>query len=65
MADEMVTVPRDLVLLALSFAPKDAPPGLDPTFYFTNTHKGDAEIVARLNQLRDVLSPDQKESGNG
>lgn len=52
-----VTVPRDLVELALSFAPDDAGPvGLDPTFYHTLSHAGDASIVERLAKLRAMLS---------
>ena len=39
-----------------SFAPKTkAIKGLDPTFYFTGTYKGDDELDRRLNMARELL----------
>ena len=46
----------DLALL-LSFAPKDTPEGLFPTFYHTLTYEGDKAITDRLAELRKNLKP--------
>ena len=36
----------------LSFAPDEPPPGLDPTFYHTLTHKGDMELWERIKKIK-------------
>lgn len=46
---------RDVMFL-LSFAPKDMPDGLDPTFYFTSSHEGDKALHARIAEIRDNIS---------
>lgn len=45
---------RDIMFL-LSFAPKDVPDGLDPTFYFTLSYEGDKALHARIAEIRDNI----------
>ena len=45
----------EAIKLLLSFAPKDCPEGLDPTFYFTLTYAGDKEIQDRIDGIRAAL----------
>jgi hypothetical protein len=43
---------EEAVKLLLSFAPKDCPEGLDPTFYHTLTYAGDRELQDRIDTIR-------------
>ena len=50
----------DDVKFLLSFCPDEisVPKGLDPTFYFTLSQKGDQEIADKLKIIRDKLPRD-------
>ena len=41
--------------LLLSFAPKDCPKGLGPTFYHTLSYEGDKELQVRIDRIREAV----------
>ena len=52
---------RDDCKFLLSWAPKDCPKSLDPTFYFTLSYEGDLGLQERVDKIRAALL---KESGD-
>ena len=55
LAGQVLVTVDDLQVL-LSFAPKDVPEGLDPTFYHTLTYDGDATLQASIDRVRAALN---------
>lgn len=55
LAGQVLVTVDDLQLL-LSFAPKDAPKGLDPTFYHTLSYDGDVKLQQGIERIKAKLS---------
>lgn len=62
-----IQLKKDIEFL-LSFAPCDdpeeVPEGLNPMFYFTNTHEGDVKIAQRIKDIRDRYLNNQEDDGD-
>ena len=52
---QSIPVALDDIKLLLSFAPKDCPEGLDPTFYNTLTYEGDRSIQDRIEAIQKAI----------
>jgi len=55
LAGQILVKVEDLRLL-LSFAPKDVPEGLDPTFYHTLSYDGDAKLQKDIDRIKSILT---------